>query len=72
MTSILVSITDLSVEVLVLDAVYLLQQVAQAVHEQLLFQRLQHVRAVRVLLHHRDGRVGLPYFYKNKTYYTSY
>lgn len=60
------SVAYLGVEVLVLDAVDLLQQVAEPVHEQLLLQCLQHVRAVWVLFHDADSRVRLPYFCQKK------
>lgn len=50
------------VQILVLDAVNLLQQVAQSVDEHLLLERAQHVSAVQVLVDHAYGGVRLAGF----------
>lgn len=47
------------VDIFVLDAVDFLQQIAKTVDENLLFERAQSVRAVRMMVHHADGRVRL-------------
>lgn len=47
------------VQILVLDAVDLLQQIAQTVHKDLLFERPQGIRAIRMVVHDADRGVRL-------------
>jgi hypothetical protein len=53
-------LTRIGVGALVLEAVDLLQQVAQTVDEELLFERLQDEATVRRLLNDAERRVALP------------